>query len=413
MWRLFGGGNPHRGEERRGGAGAPGGLEREESQRRRRVSTLNASGQSDATDAPTGANYTSQQHSGGGSGYTTLPYVYESCIKAGFDPDTGADKIDKECQDNCLIHESLFDDPKHAFVCVFDGHGQNGRKVSQWCVDNICRLVQSSPHFQPASPTTNLKLAYKDASYNAEAEMAKLSFDTQLSGTTATYVVLTDSEVHCGWVGDSRAVLCRRARGGAVNAVPLVTDHKPGDFKEKLCIRNAGGEVRYLDPDEVDDPGPLRIFARNIAAPGLAMSRSLGDRLATSLGAWPKPSFRKVRITDDDELVIVASDGLWEVFENKEAAAWAWDYVTRHREADGSPPGHAENSAQLTCAQAMAEEAQRRWVEHYRGEVVVDDTTVCIIFLKKWTRSMAPSLSGGGKKDRRTSIHVDHSMLKR
>ena len=410
MWRAFGfgssdnnNGSNHTGQS----GGGQSSSSSSESQRRRRISTLNTSGESDATEggAPTGA--TTRQREDRGS---VLPYVYESCIKAGFDPDDGADKIDKECQDNCLIFESMLDDPRHSFVCVFDGHGQNGRKVSTWMVNNMIRLMQASSNFNPRNMTQNLKLTFKDASFAAEAEMAKLNFDTQLSGTTATYVMLTDSEVHCGWVGDSRAVMCRRTRSGGVKAVALVADHKPGDFKEKMRIRKNGGEVRYLDPDEVDDPGPLRVFARNYAAPGLAMSRSIGDRLATSLGAWPKPSFRKVRITDDDELVIVASDGLWEVFENDEASKWCWDYVTRYREADGSPPGHLPSSQRLTCAQAIAEEAQQRWVTRYNSEVVVDDTTVCVVYLKKWILHNGPSNSS---KDRRTSIHVDHSALKR
>ena len=67
---------------------------------------------------------------------------------------------------------------------------------------------------------------------------------------------------------------------------PLSRDHKP-DLKDELTrIIHCGGRV---EPYIVDGEGvgPYRVWLQEENAPGLAMSRSLGDLVAASVGvAW-------------------------------------------------------------------------------------------------------------------------------
>ena len=53
--------------------------------------------------------------------------------------------------------------------------------------------------------------------------------------------------------------------------------------------------------------------------PGLAMSRSLGDAVAQSVGVIPEPEFFELELDSSDKFFIMASDGLWEFISNDEA----------------------------------------------------------------------------------------------
>ena len=50
--------------------------------------------------------------------------------------------------------------------------------------------------------------------------------------------------------------------------------------------------------------------------PGLAMSRSLGDRMAHDLGCSYVPDINKYKLVNEQNQIVIASDGVWEVFSN-------------------------------------------------------------------------------------------------
>jgi serine/threonine protein phosphatase PrpC len=145
------------------------------------------------------------------------------------------------------------------------------------------------------------------------------------SGTTACVVLLTPEWVVCANAGDSRAVISRLGN----KAVPLSYDHKPDDVEEQRRIRAAGG---YVAGGRVEGD--------------LAVSRGLGDFRFKNLdvvmaGVVPPqpengndrplstPGDQKVspipdiivqnRNPSQDEFVIVACDGIWDVQTNYEA----------------------------------------------------------------------------------------------
>jgi serine/threonine protein phosphatase PrpC len=55
--------------------------------------------------------------------------------------------------------------------------------------------------------------------------------------------------------------------------------------------------------------------------PGLAMSRSLGDSVAATVGVIPDPDIQEHRLTPDDKFLIIASDGIWELISNEKAVS--------------------------------------------------------------------------------------------
>lgn len=70
-----------------------------------------------------------------------------------------------------------------------------------------------------------------------------------------------------------------------------------------------------MDPDV--EIGPMRVWLPNQEIPGLAMSRSLGDGVAHSVGVSSVPEVTEFLTGPNDKFAVVASDGLWEFMSNE------------------------------------------------------------------------------------------------
>jgi len=66
--------------------------------------------------------------------------------------------------------------------------------------------------------------------------------------------------------------------------------------------------------------GPSRVWLKNEDVPGLAMSRSLGDYVAHSVGVIPDPELLYDELNGDDQFLVIASDGVWEFLSNEDVA---------------------------------------------------------------------------------------------
>ncbi|KAL3613780.1 hypothetical protein CASFOL_041854 [Castilleja foliolosa] len=113
------------------------------------------------------------------------------------------------------------------------------------------------------------------------------------SGTTAVTVVLTNKHIVTANCGDSRAVLYR---GGRV--VPLSFDHKGDRSDEKARVESSGGRIVRTDTYRVEGV--------------LSMTRAIGDRFLKPL-VISEPEVTFIRRSEEDEFIILASDGFWDV----------------------------------------------------------------------------------------------------
>jgi hypothetical protein len=91
-----------------------------------------------------------------------------------------------------------------------------------------------------------------------------------------------------------------------------------------------GGLVKAVQAAENTEPMPPRVFAADMFAmgeysPGIAMSRSIGDSLATELGVTAQPECCEHLLDEKDKFVVLASDGLWEVFTPEGARTSRYD----------------------------------------------------------------------------------------
>jgi len=128
------------------------------------------------------------------------------------------------------------------------------------------------------------------------------------SGTTVTSVFILGKSLICANVGDSRVVMgslktkntqLRAQESLAAHtthepnkvwvAHALSRDHKPDVKEEHDRIIQCNGRVDTFREPNGDPIGPARVWLKTENIPGLAMSRSIGDLVASSVGVSPEP----------------------------------------------------------------------------------------------------------------------------
>jgi len=83
--------------------------------------------------------------------------------------------------------------------------------------------------------------------------------------------------------------------------------------------------------------GPKRVWLRNRQVPGLAMTRSIGDMAATSVGVIAEPEIKVFNnLQPSDKFIVVASDGIWDRLSNQEVMMTIVRQFFAHRDADGA-----------------------------------------------------------------------------
>lgn len=110
-------------------------------------------------------------------------------------------------------------------------------------------------------------------------------------------------------------------------------DHKPSDTDESERITNAGGRIDSYRDNKGNKVGPERVWLLNEDIPGLAMSRSFGDTVASSVGVNAIPEQFEFLLGQDDKVIVLASDGVWEFISNEEVASIIYPfYLQRNAE---------------------------------------------------------------------------------
>ena len=242
---------------------------------------------------------------------------------------------------------------------VFDGHGTHGHEISNFIhkamPKNFLKLAKA--HSNPARALLDsFAKVQRDLIHCCNSSNAE--FDCTLSGSTATLLYLAAGKLTAAHVGDSRAVLARRT-SGRLTAVDLTRDHKPNlpDELDRVC--KAGGEVRKMEEDV-----PHRVFFKGKHYPGIAMSRSVGDLLAQTIGVSCIPEVNCFDLSKEDEFIVICSDGVWEFISSQEAV----DEIEKYRKNPGK------------AAEGLATLAWNKWISN-EGDVV-DDITVVLAYLK-------------------------------
>lgn len=137
-------------------------------------------------------------------------------------------------------------------------------------------------------------------------------------------------------VGDCRAVLCDKSV-----AILLTEDHTPTQQDEVTRIKASGGFVSkkrvngMLAVSRAFGDIKYKSFDPNVAAP-----ESFLDEELLSTGIWSRsntvismPDILELEIQPTYEFIILASDGIWNVFSCAEAVQFVRDHLSEHENA--------------------------------------------------------------------------------
>ncbi len=183
---------------------------------------------------------------------------------------------------------------QESFLAVFDGHG--GKKVAQLAATLMPCQLEEELEAMPKKAVADILISVFATVDNIICQAR------EKEGTTATIIYLEENKAHLAWVGDSRAIIV--SEDGTLKFA--TTDHTTFNQEERKRIQQAGGEL------EKDDKGVLRISR-------LMLTRALGDAYAKKknpLSVINTPDTATITLENND-FIIVASDGLWVAAQNE------------------------------------------------------------------------------------------------
>ncbi|KAJ4705870.1 Protein phosphatase 2C family protein [Melia azedarach] len=195
------------------------------------------------------------------------------------------------------IKNSKIDGQAVCMFGIFDGHG--GSRAAEYLKEHLFENLLKHPKFM-----TDTKLAISETYQQTDVDFLESERDTYRDdGSTASTAVLVGNHLYVANVGDSRTVISKAGK-----AIPLSEDHKPNRSDERKRIENAGGVVMWA--------GTWRVGGV------LAMSRAFGNRMLKQF-VVAEPEIQDQEIDGEFELLVLASDGLWDVVPNDDAVALA------------------------------------------------------------------------------------------
>eukprot|EP01004_Peranema_trichophorum_P005792 NODE_463_length_2722_cov_52.901885_g396_i0.p1 GENE.NODE_463_length_2722_cov_52.901885_g396_i0~~NODE_463_length_2722_cov_52.901885_g396_i0.p1 ORF type:complete len:630 (-),score=134.76 NODE_463_length_2722_cov_52.901885_g396_i0:832-2553(-) len=174
-------------------------------------------------------------------------------------------------------------------VGVFDGH--SGGQAAIFARETLFYETIRSDRY-PQDPS----LALADGFWRTNDKFCEKAASVDCnSGTTALIVLLRENTLWVANLGDCGAVLCRKGK-----AIQITRPHRANDPQEQAMVKASGGNITYCY-------GCARVDGV------LQVTRSLGDiPCRQSLTAEPEVFIHPV-MWDQDQFLIAASDGLWNV----------------------------------------------------------------------------------------------------
>jgi serine/threonine protein phosphatase PrpC len=278
-------------------------------------------------------------------------------------------------EDEYCIHDN-------AFYAIFDGHGGGGvsKYLKQHLYETVMSYVRGSggQHDVGEAPARALQSAFSDIERHVTTNES-----LRYQGSTAVVVWITENEIIAANVGDSRAILSRGGR-----AIPLTRDHKPNDEIERDRILQMGESIAW---DR---------FSKVHRVKNLSLSRAIGDAYAkpvvsatvdikhfplqtgittTAAAAAPTTSTNKEdpagnnnnnHHSNKDEFVILASDGLWDVFTSDDAVAFCHSKLKELDRSidDVTDRANGQTVLRRNMAKFLTREAVARGSGTYRNE---------------------------------------------
>ena len=287
-----------------------------------------------------------------------LPYTH-----VGFD----GEEPKENNQDNYFIFKNFADQKDYIYLSVCDGHGVEGHFVSEFIKEVLPYYMSENLKGKNIlTDTKNVHQIISDIFVMVNNLLVdNESINSLFSGSTCVSVIYTPERLIVPNIGDSRAVLGRYdSSTKTYKAIDLSRDHKPTEKDEAKRIIDNDGRIQPFT-EEGEFVGPQRVWIKDEEVPGLAMTRSFGDRVAATVGVMSEPEIKEFNFEEGDKFMIIASDGIWEFISSQECV----EIVSKYYEK-GDLKG---------CCEYLYEESSKRWLKE---EEVIDDTTLILVYFE-------------------------------
>ncbi|KAL3637101.1 hypothetical protein CASFOL_019400 [Castilleja foliolosa] len=225
---------------------------------------------------------------------------------------------------------------------IFDGH--RGAAAAEFSAGALPRFL--SNNIFTSSPSQALIEAFvkTDISFRDELDSRRKSkavFQKDWHpGCTAITALVVKNKLFVANAGDCRTILCRAGKSFA-----LSKDHVASCLEERERVVGAGGHVKWQGDTWRIGPAALQV------------TRSIGDDDLKPF-VTAEPEITETLLSDEDEYIVMASDGLWDVMSNTDVVNIIRDTV---KEAG-------------MCSKRLATEAAERGSN--------DNITVVVVFLR-------------------------------
>ena len=168
-----------------------------------------------------------------------------------------------------------------------------------------------------------IRAAMQSAFLNADAALIRMCTEKELHYASSTGVAafLWENLLTLAHIGDSKACIAK-VKDGQVYPEWLTVDHKPNMPVELARIEQSGGSLAWLHGNKPYIRGGdfFRRQANNEHPKQLNYSRAFGGKDLKMYGLSAVPDINHFEITPEDKVVLIASDGLWDVLNPKVAS---------------------------------------------------------------------------------------------
>ena len=292
-------------------------------------------------------------------------YAYKS------QPGKNEGNVPKINQDTYLIKYKINGIKDFNMFGILDGHGCNGHLVSKFISEFIYINISHHNEIKQLSTPYEIYLKLKENNYQiikqiyykAEAALHTCEFECDFSGCTCNIIFQLGYNIICSNVGDSRAVMVSKSNeiNSKYEYLHLSIDHKPTLPNEKKRIIKKGGKIEQYVEYGVKK-GPYRVWVKGEDFPGLAVSRSIGDLIASKIGVIPEPEITERYIMGSTKYILIASDGVWEYLDSESVMQMTIPFYD-----------NLDGEGMCDC---VIENAVKYWT---REEKVIDDISVIVI----------------------------------
>lgn len=249
-------------------------------------------------------------------------------------------------QEDRLVLIPDFQNTDTSFCGVFDG--TVGDDASEFISKNITKYLCETDEIRDVEngifshetidstsidmASTKIRSALRKAFINSDQALISMCTEKKLhyASSTGVVVFLRQNLLSVAHVGDSKACIAK-VQGNEIQPEWLTVDHKPNMPQELKRIEQCGGSLAWLHGNKPYIRGGdfFRRQALGEHPKQLNYSRAFGGKDLKMFGLSAEPDISHFELSEDDKLILIASDGLWDVVNPRTACEIA---IKAHRE---------------------------------------------------------------------------------